>query len=94
MEKMTILIPGHGRLITVTLTDESPSGATITFGNDPRIFTELHYFANEARNVQGETAAVFDDERGALSDRLFMHAPNALVIERAYERSDPDERND
>jgi len=94
MAKMTILIPGHGRLITVTITDESPRRATITLGNDLRVFTKFHYFVNEVRNDQGETADVFEDERGTLSDRLFMHAPQALVIEGIRERSDPDERND
>jgi len=77
MENTHILIPGNGRLITVTITE---TGTTVTLGGDSRVFTRYNAGAETVSNDNGESAELEHTEAQALFDKLLTYAPDAIVL--------------
>ena len=72
----SILIPGDGRLITVTI-----AGTTsIAPGSDSRVFTQFNALAQTLSNAQGESAELSRGESLAVFSNLRDLALNAIVM--------------
>jgi hypothetical protein len=77
MAQTNILIPGNGRLITVTITE---TGTTITLGGDSREFTRYNAGAETVSNDSGESADLEHTEAQVLFNQLLTHAPDVIVL--------------
>jgi len=77
MANTNILIPGNGRLITVTITE---TGTTITLGGEARVFTQFNAGSETVSNAGGESADLEHDEAVVLLAKLVTYAPDAIVM--------------
>ena len=77
MANTNILIPGNGRLITVTITE---TGTTITLGGDARVFTQFNAGSETVSNADGESVALEHTEAQALFDKMKIYTPDAITL--------------
>lgn len=77
MANTNILIPGNGRLITVTI---SETETTITLGGDARLFTQFNAGSETVSNADGESANLEHDEAVVLLAKLVTYAPDAIAL--------------
>ena len=77
MANTNILIPGNGRLITVTITE---TGTTITLGDDSRLFTQFNAGSETVSNAYGESVALEHTEAQALFDKMKIYTPDAITL--------------